>query len=236
MNIEAFFKITYGLYVVSAAHEGKKNGYIGNTVFQVTAEPPQFAIACNKDNLTADIIRQSRYFSVSILEKDVPSGLIGLFGFKSGKDVDKFESVKHLTTDQGTPVLLENTVAWFECRVVQTVDVGSHLLFIAEILDNALTDAEKEPLTYAWYQQVKKGVAPKNAPTYIDKKKIRSSEKKEASAGKKYKCSVCGFVYDPAVGDPDGGIPPGTPFEDIPDDWQCPVCGVSKSEFRPLEE
>ena len=236
MNIEAFFKITYGLYVVSAAHDNKKNGYIANTVFQVTAEPPQFAISCNKDNLTADIIRKSGYFSVSILEKDVPSELIGLFGFKSGKDIDKYESVRHTVTKNNTPVLLENTIAWFECRVVNVLDVGSHLLFIAEILGNELTHAEKEPLTYAWYHQVKKGMAPKNAPTYIDAQKVRSSGSSGKASGKKYECPACGFVYDPEVGDPEGGIPPGTPFEDIPDNWQCPVCGMSKSEFKPLDE
>ncbi len=232
MNIEAFYKITYGLYVVSAAYRGRKNGYVGNTVFQVTAFPPQVAISCSKENLTSEMIEKSGFFSISVLEKDTPSGLIGLFGYKSGKDVDKFESTRHITTGHGTPVLTENAIAWFECRVIQTVNVGSHLLFIGEILENDLTDAGKDPLTYAYYRDVKKGVAPKNAPTYLEP----SEDKPAGKTGKKYKCGVCGFIYDPAIGDPDGGIPPGTPFEEIPDDWQCPVCGVSKSEFKPIEE
>jgi len=80
---------------------------------------------------------------------------------------------------------------------------------------------------------VKKGVAPKNAPTYIDKSKLPQKEEAE-SAGKKYECQVCGHVYDPAAGDPDGGIDPGTAFEDIPEDWICPVCGTRKSDFTEI--
>jgi len=72
---------------------------------------------------------------------------------------------------------------------------------------------------------VKRGSTPKTAPSYIEKKK-------EVIKMDKYECSVCGYIYDPELGDPDGGIAPGTPFEDIPDDWVCPVCGAAKSEFE----
>lgn len=233
MNIEAFYKITYGLYLISAAHEGHKNGYVANTVFQVTAFPPQFAISCNKDNLTSQMIRDSKYFSVSVLEKDTPAALMGLFGFQCGRDVNKFEHTEHFTSANGTPIVTEHAVAWFECRVMQTLDIGSHLLFIGEVIDNELSDNDKDSLTYTFYREIKKGTAPKNAPTYIDKDLLSNNTKTKVI--KKYKCSVCGYIYDPESGDPDGGIAPGTSFEDIPDDWKCPVCGVTKSDFVEIE-
>lgn len=233
MDISAFYKISYGLYIVSSGKDEEKNGYIANTVFQVTAEPPQFAISCNKDNLTAAIISKSGYFSVSVLEKETPASLMGLFGFQSGKTANKFKQTEHITTGNGTPVVTQASVAWFECKVTQKVDVGTHILFIGEILDAKLLDEAKEPLTYAWYREVKKGVAPKNAPTHIQE---NVSEKNAKPGMKKYKCLVCGHIYDPAEGDPDAGIPPGTPFSDLPDAWQCPVCGVSKDNFEVLDE
>jgi flavin reductase (DIM6/NTAB) family NADH-FMN oxidoreductase RutF/rubredoxin len=226
MQIEAFFKITYGLYVVSTASEHKLNGYISNTVFQVTAEPPMFAIACSKNNLTAEMIQKSGVFAFSILKKDTRADIIGTFGYRSGKDTDKFAKFAHQIGQTGSPILLEDTLAWFECKLEQTLDVGSHLLFIGSLVDNALLDADDEPLTYAWYRDVKKGKAPKNAPTYVDPEKLKS-----AATEAIYRCTACGYEYDPAKGDPEHGFPAGTRFEDLPDDWVCPVCGTEKDGF-----
>nr|WP_319398746.1 flavin reductase [uncultured Carboxylicivirga sp.] len=235
MNIEAFFKITYGLYIISAKANDKSNGYIANTVFQVTAEPPQIAISCNKDNLTCDLIEQSEYFSISILKQDAKAETIGLFGYKSGKDTDKFKDIKYGTSLSGTPVVLEDSIAWFDCKVSQKVDVGTHIIFIGEIIENKLLDADADPLTYAYYRDVKKGAAPKNAPTYIDKSKIPAKqETKSSPASQKYKCLACGYIYDPIVGDEENGIAAGTPFDDLPEDWTCPTCGSPKSMFEPI--
>jgi rubredoxin len=85
---------------------------------------------------------------------------------------------------------------------------------------------EGEPMTYSYYQEVKGGTTPKAAPSY------RPPEVKRMD---KYRCSVCGYLYDPEKGDPDGGIPPGTPFEALPEGWVCPVCGADKSLFRKVE-
>jgi rubredoxin len=84
-------------------------------------------------------------------------------------------------------------------------------------------------MTYAYYHQVKRGTTPKTAPVYVEEKKV------EVIKAAKYKCSVCGYIYDPELGDPDGGIKPGTPFEEIPADWVCPVCGAAKSKFEKIE-
>ncbi|HDN85414.1 MAG TPA: rubredoxin [Candidatus Aerophobetes bacterium] len=82
-------------------------------------------------------------------------------------------------------------------------------------------------MTYAYYHEVKRGTSPSSAPTYIKEEK-----KKEKGKMIKYKCTVCGYIYDPEKGDPDSGIKPGTPFEELPDDWVCPVCGASKDAFE----
>jgi flavin reductase (DIM6/NTAB) family NADH-FMN oxidoreductase RutF/rubredoxin len=234
MNHEAFYKITYGLYVVSSTNGAEKDGYVANTVFQVTAKPPQFAIACNKDNYTCGLISKSQVFAISVLQQETSSELIGLFGYKSGRTLKKFADVPHRTGQTGAPILLQDTLAWFECKVVQTFDVGTHMLFIGELLDGDLTGNTQPPLTYAWYREVKKGKAPKNAPTYIEPTPTEEPKSAAASMGK-YVCNTCGHVYDPAVGDPDSGIPPGTRFEDLPADWVCPVCGAAKSEFAKAE-
>lgn len=227
MNFEAFFKISYGLYVVSSGHAEKLNGYISNAVFQVTAEPAQFAVCCSKNNYTAELINESKAFSISVLKKDAAPELIGVFGYQSGRDIDKFKDVKHSIGSTGTPILLQDSLAWFECSVVQTVDVGTHLLFTAEIIDNALIDETGEPLTYSYYREVRKGKAPKNAPTYVNPESIKQQE----SGRERYKCLVCGHIYNPATGDPEHNIPAGTDFNDLPDDWKCPVCGTDKYSF-----
>ncbi len=239
MKIEPFFKFTYGLYIVSSQYDGKKNGYVANTVFQVTAEPPQLAVSCSKDNFSANIIDKSGKFGVSILHTETPKNIIGTFGYKSGKDIDKFESVKFITGKTGVPVVTEGCIAWFECKVVQKLDVGSHIIFIGEVTDTGFTGEEAQPMTYAYFRENRKGVAPKNAPTYVDKSKVEQKtppEKENVTSGEttKWECLVCGHIYDPAEGDPDSGIPPGTPFEELPDDWVCPDCGAEKSEFVPL--
>ncbi len=230
MNREAFHRISYGLYVVSSTNGSRSNGCVANTVFQVTSKPARFAVACNKENFTCDLISQSQVFAVSILQQDTKSELIGLFGYQSGRALDKFAAVRYRTGQTGAPILLEDSLAWFECRVMQTIDVGTHLLFVGEVVDGAVIDNSQPPLTYAYYQDVKKGKSPKNAPTYVEPAMNEPSSKAPVSSDK-YACATCGHVYDPAVGDPEAGIPPGTRFEDLPEDWVCPVCGAAKSEF-----
>jgi flavin reductase (DIM6/NTAB) family NADH-FMN oxidoreductase RutF/rubredoxin len=232
MNIEAYFRITYGLYIISSAEGKKLNGYISNTVFQVTAEPAQFAIACNKNNFTAGMITRSKVFAISALSDTVRTDIISTFGYKSGKDVDKFEGYHYKIGNTGAPIMLDDELAWFECELVQTIDVGSHLLFVGRVVEGDLLDAIGKPLTYANYREVRNGKAPKNAPTYIDPEKL--IKKIPVSMNEKYikyECSVCGHIYDPAEGDPDSGIAPGTRFEDLPDDWTCPVCGADKADY-----
>lgn len=227
MNAEAFFKISYGLYVVSSKKGDKINGYVSNAVFQVTAEPAQFAVCCSKNNYTADLINDSKVFSISVLKKESSPDLIGVFGYQSGKDIEKYKSFKYITGNTGCPILVEDSLAWFDCRVTQTIDVGTHLLFTAEIVNYDLIDAAGEPLTYSYYREVRKGKAPKNAPTYIETEPVPET----AGENMRFKCLICGHIYDPVKGDPEHNIPAGTDFSSISDDWKCPVCGADKYSF-----
>jgi len=227
MNLKALYKLGYGLYVVCSKKGDRFNGQIANTVFQITSEPPIIAVSINKDNLTHEFITESKVVAVSVLSQDTPLSFIGHFGFKSGRDMDKLEGISYKTGETQAPVVTDNALAYLEVRVIQEVDVGTHTIFIGELVD-ADVIKEGEPMTYAYYHQVKRGTTPKTAPSYI-------AERKEAPKMAKYKCTVCGYVYDPELGDPDGGIKPGTPFEEIPDDWVCPVCGAAKSDFEKEE-
>ena len=204
------------------------NGQIANSVFQITSEPPTIAVSINKKNLTWEYITESRVFAVSVLCQDTPLSFIGQFGFKSGRDVDKISGIQYKLGQTKAPLILNNTASYLEAKVTKEMDVGTHTIFIGEIVDGEVFN-EKTCMTYDYYHQVKRGTTPKTAPSYVEEKK------KEVKKMAKYKCSVCGWIYDPDIGDPDGGIAPGTAFEDIPDDWKCPVCGAAKSEFEKID-
>ncbi|MBE0638294.1 MAG: flavin reductase [Bacteroidales bacterium] len=242
MNLEAFFKLTYGLYILSSRDGNKFNGHISNTVFQITADPPRIAVATHRDNLTTEYIHKSKVFAVSALQQDVNLEFIGPWGFKSGRDTDKFKHTNFKIGKTGVPILLDKAIAWYECEVEQFFEVGTHTIFIGKVVDLEIVDKQKKPLTYAYYREVIKGISPENSPTYLgkdhdheqDEKTIPPAESNE-KAKTRYKCIVCGYVYDPEAGDPPDGIDPGTAFEDIPDNWTCPICGVSKADFVPMD-
>lgn len=237
MDPKIFYKVSYGLYVIGSTKDGAINGQIANTFFQVTSEPATVAIGINKKNLTNEFIKSSKVFSVSILPKTVPLDFIGHFGFKSGRDINKYESVSYKKGVTGAPIILENTIGYLEAEVINIIEVETHTVFIGKVIE-AEVFSDEEPMTYAYYHQVKKGLVPPAAPKDIksDKKVENKQEgKKEENAMKKYVCGVCGYVYDPAKGDPDSGIAPGTAFEDLPEDWVCPVCGVGKDQFEAEE-
>jgi len=218
--------VSYGLYIVTSKKGRELNGQIANTVFQVCAEPPVIAVCINKKNYTHKFIEESGVFAISILSKEAPMKLIGQFGFKSGRDIDKFENVNYKVGKTGAPLVTDFTVGFIEAEVMKSMEVGTHTLFVGKVVEASVLGRE-EPLTYAYYHEIKGGRSPETAPTYIKSEEVNKVDK--------YVCQICGYVYDPEKGDPDGGIAPGTAFEDIPDDWVCPVCGASKDQFKKME-
>jgi flavin reductase (DIM6/NTAB) family NADH-FMN oxidoreductase RutF/rubredoxin len=227
MNRAVFRKISYGLYIISSGQDGKFSGQIGNTLFQVTSDPATIAISVNKENYTYELIKLSRKFSVSILGQSAPMTFIGLFGFRTGRKVNKMQDVKIKTGITKVPIVLDYSIGYLEAELINELDCGSHTIFVGRVVDADITGGE-EPMTYTYYHNVKGGKAPKNAPTYMKEE----PGPEQAAAPARYVCTVCGYVYDPAKGDPAGGVAPGTRFEDIPDSWVCPVCGAAKTQFE----
>lgn len=230
MNRNALYKITYGLYVVCSREKEKVNGQIVNSLFQVSAKPPTVAISINKNNLTHEYIVSSKSFTVSVLSEDTPMKFIGIFGFKCGRDFDKLKGVSCRIGKTKIPIIIENSIAYFEAELIDKIDAGTHTIFIGRVIDGDFL-SDKKPMTYDFYRLVKGGLSPKNAPTFIEKNNKTNSEVEKMD---KYECKVCGWVYDPDKGDPDNGVDPGTKFEDLPDNWVCPVCGASKSDFKKM--
>ena len=229
MNPKTLHKISYGLYVVSSIDNNKINGQIANSLFQVTSDPQIIAVSINKENLTHDFIKKSKIFNISILSEKTSMEFIRNFGFKSGRKINKFNDINYKLGRNNSPIILDYTVAYIETKVIDHIDVGTHTIFIGEVKDADILSEENQ-MTYEYYHQCKGGYSPKNAPTYY--KMIDKTNNKEVKKMDRYVCKICGYVYDPEKGDPDNGISAGTKFEDLPEDWVCPLCGAQKKDFE----
>lgn len=173
--MNALQKISYGLYILTTK-TNKINGCVINTLMQVTSTPNQISITVNKDNETTKMIQKSGLFNVSILDKTTPFELIKHFGFSSGKDVNKFDGFKDYKLSKNKiPYLTTNSVAYISAKVVNTIDVGTHLTFIAEVEEEDVL-SDEEPLTYAYYHS---NIKPKS----VQKKGV-------------WVCRICGYVYE----------------------------------------
>ena len=178
MNNAAMFKLSYGLFVLSAREGDKDNGCIINTAAQVTTTPNRITIAVNKQNYTHDMIMRTGTFNVSILDETAPFSIFQCFGFRSGKDCNKFEDVKFERADNGVAYLPEFTSAYISGKVVSTVDLGTHTLFVADVTDAEVL-SDNDSVTYTYYQR---NIKP--APQKTEKKVVG------------YRCVICGYVYE----------------------------------------
>ena len=217
MDKTLFYDISYGMHVVTTNYNQQNVGCIINTFCQITSEDMIVTISLNKNNFTNKAIKESGCFTVSIISEKTNPDLIKKFGFYTSKDIDKFSGFEYETISN-LPVLKENTNGYFLCNVINVVDCGTHDIFIAKV-SNCERLNNFEPMTYSYYHKVIKGKAPKNAPTYIE-------EKIEKSDDKKYKCLLCGYVYDDSKAS--------VKFENLSDDWTCPICDASKSQFKEI--
>ncbi|MDD5686266.1 MAG: flavin reductase family protein [Elusimicrobia bacterium] len=153
--IEAVNKISYGLYVItSVSSDGRINGQIGNTVFQITSVPLRVAIGINKKNYTYELIKESGVFVINIL-KQSQLELVSLFGLKSGRDINKFENVKYNLSTVKAPIL-DDILAWMECKVISEmfIDCGTHMIIVADVINGDVV-ASDEPLLYKFYRDSK---------------------------------------------------------------------------------
>lgn len=165
MDEKALYKVTYGLYVVSAQAEGQRSGCVVNTLQQVTAQPVRLSVAVSKDNFTCQLIEKAGRFAAVALDQRADFLFLGRFGFRSGRDFDKFQDISFVQDNAGMPYPLQAACAHYSCKVEQTVDLGTHMVFIGLAEESEIL-SEEEPLTYAYYRNVIKGKTPKNAPSY----------------------------------------------------------------------
>lgn len=177
MGANAMFNISYGLYVLTAKDGEKDNGCIVNTLQQVTTTPNAVSVTVNKQNYTHDMILKTGKFTVSLLSTDADFEIFKHFGFQSGKDVDKFAAFEKAARGQnGIYYITEMTNAFISADVVQTIDLGTHTMFIAHVTESEVL-SEAPSLTYAYYHA---NVKPKP----------------EAAKKSGYRCKICGYVYE----------------------------------------
>ncbi len=177
MDIKALFNITYGLYVLSVKQGEKDNGCIINSVMQVAEKPVRLAVSVSKQNLTCEMLKESGVFNLSCLTTEADFELFKRFGFQSGRDAEKFQGMSGLKrSENGLYYLSENTNAFLSGKVVEMSDLGTHMLFIAEVTDGEVL-SDGWGCSYAYYQA---DIKPKPAP----------------AKKKSWVCEVCGYVYE----------------------------------------
>lgn len=207
MDKKAFYDLSYGVYLCTSWDEGRPVGCVANSAMQITSDPATVAVSLNHNNYTNQCVKDTGYFAVAILGEDADPLLIGKFGFYSSKGKDKFADVPYAV--RGKLPVVDGCLSWISCKVVNSMETSTHTVFLGEVIDAGVL-ADGIPMTYAYYHKVLKGKTAANAPTY----------QAEETAGGRYVCKICGYVYDGDV-----------PFEQLPEDWTCPVCGAPKSQF-----
>ena len=176
MDTKALFKIGYGLYVLTAQDE-KDNGCIINTVMQVTSNPLQVAIALNKKNYTNEMIQKTRKFNLSILSEKADFSIYEHFGYKSGRDTDKFATLCDVKrSPNGLLYITKGTNAYMSAYVQHEMDLGTHSLFIGQLVAIENLNDDKSA-TYDYYQN---NVKPKT----------------ENTVKKGWRCKICGYIYE----------------------------------------
>lgn len=204
MNNEVLKNLSYGVYVVTSVCGENPTGCVANSLIQVTYNT--IAVSIHHDNYTNKCIDESKKFGVSILGVDIDNKVIGTFGYRSARDIDKFKDIPTKTVS-GLRII-EDSVGYLICDVVDKMETETHTIFLGKIVDGDMLHNEI-PMTYAYYHTERKGLSPKNAPTYIENKP------KDKLA---YRCTVCNYVYE---GD----------ITKEPDTYLCPICKQPKSKF-----
>ena len=207
-NKTVLWNLSYGVYVVTSFDKERPVGCVANSIMQLTHDC--IAVSLNHQNYTNKIVKETKKLAISILNNEVEENLIPTFGFCSSKDKNKFEDVKYKLIDN-LPVI-ESANSYITLEIVETLELETHTLFVGKIIGADVLNSGV-PMTYKYYHDVVKGRAPKTAPTYIEEEIV--------SKGEKYKCSICGYVYEGDINKEN-------------DDYVCPICKQPKKVFLKL--
>lgn len=220
IDTKAFRNLSYGLYIISSKKDGKPVGCVVNTFAQVTSSPAQVSVAVNKDNYTVQGIQETGAYEVAVMNESASMELIGTFGFHSSVDTDKFTEFETAVSEQGIEYVTQSSCAHFSVKVTQQLDLGSHILFIGEVVE-AEPVAGDAPMTYAYYHQVKGGKTPPKASSYNGGDDgVDNASAGEAKPKVAWRCKICGHIEY---------------VDELPDDFTCPVCGVGRELFERIE-
>jgi flavin reductase (DIM6/NTAB) family NADH-FMN oxidoreductase RutF len=248
MDMTALFNITYGLYLLNTRDGDCDNGCIINTAVQLAEDPVRIGVSVIKKNKTCQMILSSGVFNVSTVSEKAPFSVFQRFGMQSGRDADKFQDFPHVSrSENGLLYLTKYTNAYYSCKVVEQVDLGTHILFIGQLTDAQVLSQEKT-CTYGYYQQ---HIKPKPAKPVSEKPQwvctvcgyvyegeevpedyicplcnhgkddfvpVTADMAKEGT--NRWQCTICGFIYE---------------GDSLPEDYVCPLCTMDSSYFKPLE-
>ncbi len=217
MDLSSLEDISYGMYLITTSNGKEDAGCIINTLTQITSKNPIVSVSINKNNYTNKILKESNKFAVSIISENIDPQVISKFGYLSSEKENKFENINY-ELDNKIKVITDNMCSYLICEVLNIIDAETHDIFIARV-ESTKKLSNLKPMTYKYYKEVLKGISPKNAPTYI--------ENKVSTVGKKYRCKICGYIYD--------NEKEKIPFEELPEDFKCPLCGAGKDMFEEIK-
>lgn len=226
MNTNIFRSMSYGVYVTATMDKDRPTGCITNSIMQITSSPATIAVSVNHDNYTNSCMKASGMFSFSILSEQSDPGLIGRFGFQSGKDVNKFDGIDYEMA-AGMPVV-KDSCGYVVCKIIDTMETATHTVFLGEVVEAEVYEGAADAMTYAYYHKVVKGKSPKNAPTYLpeeDEAESAAAQKEEEKPAEEKKtgrwvCQVCGYVYE---------------GDELPPDFKCPICRQGADKFKKVQ-
>ncbi len=201
---EAFFKLSYGLYLLCTCHDGRDNGCIINTVMQVTDQNPRILFAVNNANYTAEYLHIGDAVNISVLDKEAPFSLYEQFGYQSGREVDKFAQMETPRDANGIRYLPSNACATISAIIESSVPCGTHTVYFAVVSEAKLL-SDKPSVTYDDYFR---NVKPKPQLNETEQKKDAKST---------YVCQICGYVYE---------------GDELPPDFVCPWCKHGADAFE----
>ena len=206
MDPKALYSLSYGVFILGSHDASGVNACVTNTCMQVASSPVRIAISLLNQNKTCQMIKESRTFVLSVLDKDCTFATIKHFGFQSGRDVDKFKDFPYGKDRNGNPYIQGQTCAIISAKVLSAEDLGTHTLFVAEVED-AQTVSGRQPITYADYQRDIKE-KPQAAQPDMQEKKIVG-----------WRCKICGYEYMES---------------ELPPDFTCPLCQHPAEDFEPI--
>lgn len=207
MDRKAYEKMDYALALLTAVGEGKRQGCIVNSLHQATSSyPAKFTVTVNRDHETCRAIQSSGSFCVTLLDADCPAAIIDLFGYKSGRVLDKFSDFEPKTDSAGNPYLSEHMVSRISCKVVDQLAIGNFILFVGEVTEAEVLSSGNVLTLKAFGERGKS--TPPTATVY------------RAMVGNGFRCTICGYIHE---------------SETLPADFICPICHATADKFVPQE-